>query len=185
MLDELSITTPRLQIRRLENRDRDDFLRLRSMPEGFTHQSRQPREIREGSVFTLTRPSVPDTPGTWCALAVCLPDGAMIGDLWIHFLPDGMQAEIGYTLSPEHLGQGYATEAVGALLRYLFVQRGKHRVTVSVEPDHPRSQRLLERLGFRLEARYVQSVYQDGKWLDEQIYALLREEWEKRGGGPA
>ena len=32
------------------------------MPEGFTHQSRQPREIREGSVFTLTRPSVPDTP---------------------------------------------------------------------------------------------------------------------------
>ena len=143
--------------------------------------------------LTVKIPFFPNTgDGTHCwqaamrmALAVCLPDGAMIGDLWIHFLPDGMQAEIGYTLSPEHLGQGYATEAVGALLRYLFVQRGKHRVTVSVEPDHPRSQRLLERLGFRLEARYVQSVYQDGKWLDEQIYALLREEWEKRGGGPA
>ncbi len=183
MENVLRLETPRLVIRRLENRDREDFDRFRSMPEGFTHQSRQPRQIRDGNVFSLTKPVEPGVPDSWHALTVCLKDGTLIGNLWIHFLSDGQQAEIGYTLSPEHLGQGYATEGVGALLRYLFSDLGQHRVTVTIDPENARSIRLMERIGFRMEARFIQSRRIDREWVDDCVYAMLREEWERAGGG--
>jgi RimJ/RimL family protein N-acetyltransferase len=178
-----SITTPRLVIRQLKNSDREEFDRLRSMPQGFTHQSRQPREIREGNLFQLTKPVVPNTPDTLLPLALCLEDGTMIGDIWIRFPTDGYQAEIGYALSPNYLGQGYATEGMRAIVRYLFITLGKHRVTISLEAENPRSIRVMERLGFRQEAHFVKSIRVDGQWVDEYVYALLCEDWEKTGGG--
>ena len=182
MANDWNITTPRLIIRKLENSDREDLDRYRSMPQGITHQSRQPPEIREGNLFQLTKPIVPDTPGTLLPLALCLKDGTMIGDIWIRFMPDGYQAEVGYTLSPNYLGQGYATEGMHAIFRYLFITLEKHRVTISLEPENPRSIRVMERLGFRQEAHFIQSLLIDGQWVDEFIYALICEDWEKTGG---
>jgi RimJ/RimL family protein N-acetyltransferase len=62
-------------------------------------------------------------------------------------LPKGGVVEIGYSLVPAHQKQGYATEAVRALIdraRGL----GVHTVTAQTLPSLTASIRLLERLGF-------------------------------------
>jgi RimJ/RimL family protein N-acetyltransferase len=121
----------------------------------------------------------PDTPGTWFQLAIVA--GAVVGDCGLHFrADDALQAEIGVTLDPTHQGRGYATEALGCVLDYLFLARGKHRVTATTDAENERAAGLLARLGFRREGHFVQNVWSNGRWGDEFSFALLRDEWERR-----
>ena len=36
---------------------------------------------------------------------------------------------------------------------------------------------MLERLGFRKEAHFIKSIFVDGEWIDDVIYAILKDEW--------
>jgi RimJ/RimL family protein N-acetyltransferase len=49
----------------------------------------------------------------------------------------------------------------------------------SVDPDNTNSIQLVERIGFRKEAHFVESLYIKGRWADDLIYALLYRDWEK------
>ena len=77
------------------------------------------------------------------------------------------------------MGKGYATEALRAMVDYLFANLGKHRIVASVDPRNTPSIRLIERLGFRKEAHFKESYYLRGEWVDDIIYAMLRTEWVK------
>jgi RimJ/RimL family protein N-acetyltransferase len=122
-------------------------------------------------------------------------DGEVIGDL-MFALEDawaqaevaeqarGVQAELGWCLDPEHGGHGYATEAVGALVRIAFEELGLHRVTASCFADNEPSWRLMERLGMRRELYAVrESLHRSGRWLDAMGYALLADEWHAWAAG--
>ncbi|WP_104991648.1 GNAT family N-acetyltransferase [Deinococcus sp. NW-56] len=56
--------------------------------------------------------------------------------------------EIGYGLNPDAWGQGYATEAVGALVTALLARPEVRRVTAHTAVTNPASARVLEKLGF-------------------------------------
>jgi RimJ/RimL family protein N-acetyltransferase len=89
-----------------------------------------------------------------------------------------VQAELGWVLDPAQTGHGLATEAVGALLRYCFTERGVRRVVASCFLDNERSWRLMERLGMRREGHAVaESLHRSGQWLDTVSYAMLAAEW--------
>ncbi len=89
-----------------------------------------------------------------------------------------MQAELGWCLDPAHHGSGYATEAVGELLRVCFADLSLRRVTASCFADNTASWRLMERLQLRHEQHTVrESLHRNGQWLDAYGYALLAEEW--------
>jgi RimJ/RimL family protein N-acetyltransferase len=38
--------------------------------------------------------------------------------------------------------------------------------------------RLVERIGFRKEAHFVESLFVDGKYVDDLVYALTEKDWE-------
>ncbi|WP_028563619.1 GNAT family N-acetyltransferase [Paenibacillus pinihumi] len=172
------ITTDRLVIRMLEMKDKDAFFNYRSMPEVYKYQSWKPEDIRDAESFISANIAVvPNTGDSWLQVAVCLKDGQLIGDVGIHYMEDGFQAEIGYTLSPEFQGQGYASEAVRAVMDYLFGGLHKHRITGSVDPDNVKSVRLLENLGFRKEAHFIKSYRMNDTWYDDCVYAILADEW--------
>jgi RimJ/RimL family protein N-acetyltransferase len=102
----------------------------------------------------------------------------------------GVQAELGWVLHPAHAGHGYATEAVGALLRLCFEDLGLRRVTANCFADNEGSWRLMERVGMRRELYAVrESLHRSGEWLDGAGYALLADEWRgqvaRRGEVPA
>ncbi len=173
------IETDRLLIRILEIKDKDAFFRYRSMPEIYKYQAWRPKGIDEIEEFINKNISVCLNPrNTWIQLAVCLKEGQLIGDIGVHFLEDDYQVEIGYTLSPEYQGNGYAVEAVKAVIKYAFTELKKHRIISSVDPDNIKSIKLLEKIGFRKEAHFIKSFRMDNQWYDDCVYAILEEEWE-------
>lgn len=89
------------------------------------------------------------------------------------------QATIGITLCRAFQGQGLATEALSALLEYLFLEANLHRVQADTDPANVPAWSLLERLGMRREAHSLQSLWFKGRWADEFFYAMLRQEWNQ------
>jgi RimJ/RimL family protein N-acetyltransferase len=111
------------------------------------------------------------------ALAAVLPQtGELVGDfvLWLHG-PE--QGEIGFIVHPDHHGRGYATEAGRVLLGLAFEGLGLHRVIGCAEARNTASARVLEKLGMRREAHFVENEWVKGEWQSELIFAMLHREW--------
>lgn len=71
----------------------------------------------------------------------------IVGGIGIH--PDGDAHEIGYWLTPDAWGRGYATEAGRAMLGIARYGMGLKRLTSGHFIDNPASGRVLTKLGFR------------------------------------
>lgn len=175
------ILTERLLIRKLETDDSQELFKYRSLPEVYEFQSFRPKNNDDIEEFLCAISILPNIPNTWFQLAVCIKDERkLIGDIGIHFLADDTQTEIGYTLNPDYQGAGYAKEAVRAVMGYLFTVLGKHRIIASVDPDNWKSIKLLERIGMRKEAHFRKSIKINDKWMDDCVYAILKEEWDSQ-----
>lgn len=74
--------------------------------------------------------------------------GDFVGDLCFKGLPKNGQPEIGYGISPEFQGQGYATEAIRAACRWALAQPGVAAVEAETEPANAASQAVLRKVGF-------------------------------------
>ena len=75
-------------------------------------------------------------------------DGTIIGDLCFKGLNADGSVEIGYGITEENQGQGYATEAVKAAASWALKQPRVCRVEAETEPENKKSQRVLEKCGF-------------------------------------
>jgi len=174
------IHTDRLILGELKPEDARTMFFYRSSPEVGKYQSWQPKSEQEVEAFirkvNRTGFNVKDT---WCQLGIYLKNSLeLIGDMGVHFLPpDDKQIEIGFTISPSHQRNGYATEAVHALLDHAFRNLGKHRVIASVDPKNTASVRLLEKMGMRKEGLFRKSIWTGADWVDDLRYGLLAEEW--------
>lgn len=125
---------------------------------------------------------VPFTPGTTEELFLVVErrdTGELIGDLVLfwHRATD-RHAEIGYVIHPDHSGLGLAAEAAGALLALAFDGLGAHRVTARLDERNTPSAMVVERLGMRREATFVEGEWFKGEWTTLLVYAMLRREWE-------
>ncbi len=127
----------------------------------------------------------PDVAGTWFQMAIDHREaGVIVGDCGLKAI-EGQpgQVEIGFTLSPDHQGKGYATEALTRLLDYIFGELRKHRVTAVTDARNAPAVRLLERVRMRREGHFIQNIWFKGSWGDEYLYALLAQEWSQLGWG--
>ena len=122
---------------------------------------------------------------TW-QLAITDPaDGRLLGNCGIRVNdPERREANIGYELDPAAWGQGYATEAAGAILRFGFETLGMHRVWAECVAENSGSVRVLEKLGMRQEARFREHQRFRGRWWDSLIYAILDREWSMITAAP-
>ena len=116
------------------------------------------------------------TAGHWAQLA--LDDGSgIIGDLAVWLDHDANFATIGYTLAPEHQGQGYAIEAVGAIVEWLFRRKRVHRIAATIDPRNMASARVLERSGFEYVGTARSAAFVRGEWSDDARFSLLEVDW--------
>lgn len=183
----MQVNTARLLIRPVCMEDKEAMYRYRSHPETNRYLSLIPQTVDDVAEFIGKTSSMVNVPGTWFQCVVIeKASQTLIGDIGIHFLdtdPENRQAEIGYTLDREFRGKGYATEALTAIIGYLFHSLDKHRIIASIDPVNTDSVRLIERLGFRKEGHFRESIFFHGKWVDDLVYAILAKEWKgiKRG----
>jgi len=82
-------------------------------------------------------------------------------------------AEIGYWLGQPFWYQGIATKAVRAVTEYAFSNFEIHRLFACVFDWNFASKRVLEKVGFELEARLKNNIIKKGRTGDELIYAIF------------
>jgi RimJ/RimL family protein N-acetyltransferase len=177
------LRSPRLILRRLQRDDLTALCEYRSLPEVARYQSWESFGANEAARLIDSQSGLePNVPGSWFQLAiVAAATGVMVGDCGLHCREDDpRQMEIGITLAPAHQGRGFATEALGFVLDYLFVRLDKHRVTAITDADNEAAAALLSRLGFRLEGHFIDNVWLKGKWGSEFSFAIVQREWEQR-----
>lgn len=84
---------------------------------------------------------------------------------------------IGYSMDQLHNGKGYMTQAVALAISFAFEHAGLHRVQAAVMPWNIGSNRVVQKVGFRLEGLSLRYLQINGKWEDHNIYAITAEEW--------
>jgi RimJ/RimL family protein N-acetyltransferase len=146
--DPLPVRTERLVLRRYRGDDRTAFVAMRRHPDVARYQSwpvSYADDAADSFLAEMTT-AVFWRPGAWFQVAV-ERDGTFVGD--VAFWPDPLEpiVEIGYSLHPDFQHRGYASEAVGALIR-LLRDHGTEVIVAGCDLDNVPSARLLERLGF-------------------------------------
>lgn len=109
-------------------------------------------------------------------------DGKVIGLLSL-VRKEQEQGEIGWALGAAYRGEGYATEAAGALMSYAFAHLRLHRISATTSGDNVRSWKVMERLGMRFEGRLREAASVDGQRQDTLIYGILAHEWQQQTSG--
>ncbi len=181
MNENLILETKRLTIRPISLDDKDDIFEYRSDSETNKYQGWIPKTINDVEGFIGKISKQINEPKTWFQFVIIEKETQkIIGDIGIHFIDiENKQAEIGCTLNKAFQNKGYATESVKRVIDYLFKELKKHRIIASIDPNNKSSIRFVERIGFRKEAHFVESLLINGKWADDLVYALIEKDWEK------
>jgi RimJ/RimL family protein N-acetyltransferase len=171
------IVTERLRLRPFQVDDLEAFVAYRSDPEVARYQSWDASySMTDAQSFLTSQHGLElGQPGEWLQLAIVdRRTGGLCGDC-------GVRVEV--TLAPSRQSEGLATEALSAVVSALFEQQGMHRVFAEADDRNAAVKRLLERLGFRCEARLVEADWFKGEWSTLCVYAILDREWQAGQAG--
>lgn len=83
-------------------------------------------------------------------------------------------AEMGYYVGEPYWGQGFATDAVRQVCRYIWEHTDILRIFAEPFAYNQASCRVLEKAGFQLEGTMRSHAVKNGKVLDMKLYALVR-----------
>ena len=151
------LLTERLVLRRSRPEDAEQISAYRSDPEVHRTQGWErtdPGGVRADIEEMAHR--VPGEPGGWVQFSVEERDGGrLVGDVGIS-PAEGEPGviKVGYTISPDVQGRGYATEAVQALVDYTLSTLGAEVVRAYADADNTPSIRVAEKVGMRLIERF-------------------------------
>jgi ribosomal-protein-alanine N-acetyltransferase len=123
---------------------------------------------------------LPDWHATWAILRRDEP--GVIGivnyhhrDIWNERL------EIGYIVARAYWRQGFAQEAVRALIEHCFTKMNTHRIEATIEPGNFAAQALARKLGFAQESGILRHRRKIGDtYRDAIMFGLLKPEWNNR-----
>jgi ribosomal-protein-alanine N-acetyltransferase len=87
------------------------------------------------------------------------------------------RASIGYDLARLYWGNGIMPEALNAIIRFGFERMALNRVEADASVYNDASTRVLYKLGFQQEGRQREQYYEDGRYHDLLLFALLRREY--------
>lgn len=171
----MSIETERLILRRPEMADAPAMLEIRNSPYVLRYNPMKPWELprMEKQVeeeIKAQRTFYIEEKGT----------SALLGGVWLE--PDDLRHgltsfTLSYYLAESAAGKGYMTEALSALIPYIFQELGAQVLAARVFSENRPSARLLQKLGFTHEGTLRQAVATPrGEIFDDMIFSLLREE---------
>lgn len=177
----LPIETDRLLLRRFTLNDTDDIVELVSHPSVARVGSKIKASATEVKKHIELQNSLQPFELDKCFdLGIELKgENKIIGFVGL-IRKNHKQGEVGWALNIGYRGKGYATEAAKALISYGFEKLALHRIWADTSNMNVPSLKVMDRLGMRREGHYRESEYQDGKWIDVLVYAILADEWRVR-----
>lgn len=144
-------------------------------------------EVARGTL-TIPHPYPPELAAAWLARhAAWYADGKqviwalrrgedLVGAMGLHVVPAHRRAEVGYWIARHAWSEGFATEALRAVIACGFDTFGLHRIDAQHYVENPASGRVMRKVGMRHEGRLRGVVFRDGVPRDNELYAILRDD---------
>ncbi|HLC82850.1 MAG TPA: GNAT family protein [Bacteroidia bacterium] len=154
--------------------DLDSFVKYANNPKianNLTDKFPHPYTQENGKVF-LER-AIKNTPTNIFAIDI---NGEACGGIGIHPQEDVQRknAELGYWLAEPFWGNGIISKAIPQIVEYGFKNFDITRIYARPYGTNNASQRVLEKAGFTLEGKFEKTLFKNGEFLDEWIYAIRK-----------
>lgn len=175
------IETERLRLRKLTMRDAQDIYTYSQDPQvaryvlwdAMTSLAEAKNYIR----FMLRKYRLGE-PASWGI--EWKATGQIIGTIgWMWIQRDNASAEAGYSLNRRFWNQGIMTEALGALIDYGFRGMNLNRIEAQHETLNPASGAVMRKCGMVKEGTLRQRMMNKGRFVDVDLYAILRRDYMK------
>jgi [ribosomal protein S5]-alanine N-acetyltransferase len=142
---------PGIVIRQLERTDLSEWYGYLSIPAVLEHTSWNVHGVEDLEALLARCES--DDPGSPCRLAIVdEARGRLIGTIGFHTIAhQHRHAELAYDLAPEYWGRGIAAAACNTVTEWSYQALRLVRVQATVLESNTRSERVLEKCGFRYE----------------------------------
>ena len=173
----VQLETLRLILRPVVPEDLADIFAYSSEPEVGPNAGWKPHET-EAETWEIMQQIFLDQEDVFAV--VLKEEGRLIGTAGL--IPDSRRSNpqyrmLGYAIGKCYWGRGLMTEAAKALVAYGLSKPGIRYISAYCYPDNQRSQRVLEKCGFRYEGRLYQSeLLYNGRVLDELCFSMGRED---------
>ena len=158
--------TERLRIDSLKATDKEDYFTCishdRKVLETFVCRYAETVEDFDFSAY----------PGREDLFAIRLKENGRLIGILLYFDEHGNTCEIGYGLGSDYWNRGYATEAVGSFLRFLFEEKGMKTVYASFFTGNEASRRVMEKCGMRYSRFSEKELEYLGLERDLTYYAI-------------
>lgn len=172
------IETERLILRRAREDDLDAMHAVLSDPVAMRYWSTLPHDsIDQSREWLASMIAITPDEGSDFVIEQA---GRVIGKVGCHRFP-----EIGYILHPSAWGEGFATEALGAVITHVFTNHPIDAIRADVDPRNAASIRLLRRLGFEPDGRSKRTWLIGDVWHDSVYFRLPRPGHPSRNTSPA
>ena len=103
-------------------------------------------------------------------------NGEAVGGIGIHPQSDVQQknAELGYWLGEPFWGNGIITKAILQIVDFGFKTYSINRIFARPYGTNLASKKVLEKAGFKFEAKFEKTFYKNGEFLDELVYSIRK-----------
>jgi len=88
------------------------------------------------------------------------------------------RTSIGYWIKADMVNQNISTEATAVLVDYLFNKLGIHRIYIQAATDNAASNRVIQKVGFKLEGVLRENEHIRDRYLDHNIYGMTKDDFE-------
>ena len=177
-----TIETPRLILRRARQEDAEPMFRNWASGSEVTKYLTWPTHsntaVSEMVIGGWLQEYEKDSYYQW--MIVLKEIGEPIGSVSVVRQNDRVEeAEIGYCIGSRWWHQGIVTEALTAVIEYLFTEVGMNRVAARHDPNNPHSGGVMRKCGMKYEGTHRACDRNNQGICDAAQYAILRSEWQK------
>ena len=176
------LQTPRLVLRKLQMRDAGDIFRYSRDTEVARHVLWEAhRSIGDSRAYLryMLRKYRSHESASW---GIELMENrriiGTIGFMWIQ--SDNAAAEVGYSLSRDFWNYGIMTEARRAVIAHGFGSMNLNRIEAQHETTNPASGAVMRKCGMVREGTLRQRLYNKGRYVDVELYAILRRDYRSK-----
>src|SRR3569832_192481 len=170
---DLRLETARLNLRPFRHADAADLFAVFSDPDVFRYTPIGDWKHLDEAHQRIARDIEKTASGEYIRLAVeRREDSRVLGEVLLFNIVKENRAEMGYALARAAWGQGYASEALPALLDHAFGPLGLNRIEAIVDPRNTASVRVVQGLGFTHEGTQRERYVMRGETSDGALYGL-------------
>ncbi|WP_425449404.1 GNAT family N-acetyltransferase [Dethiothermospora halolimnae] len=175
-----SIKTDRLLLRKISPDDAEMVYRWMSDPEVCKYEHWSPHQsvdFTRGYIIEVFDGYKSDYTYQW---GIQLGE-ELIGSVSIVNVNDyDRKATLGYCLGKRYWSKGYTTEAVKAVIDYMFSEIGLNRIEATHSVNNIASGRVLEKVGMVLEGQAKDYYFCNSGFQDSNIYGITRKDYKEK-----